>query len=74
MPERGIYCNLARELHEHAMESSDLYRVKRDLTENRDWGPPGSARAQSEPGHSTVTLLARLRGLSTSRPSSTARW
>ena len=24
--------------------------------------------------HSTVTLLARLRGLSTSRPSSTARW
>jgi hypothetical protein len=26
------------------------------------------------PGYSTVTLLARLRGLSTSRPSTTAAW
>ena len=31
----------------------------------------GSAR---RPGYSTVTLLARLRGLSTSRPSTTAAW
>ena len=43
----------------------------------RDGPPPSPPRGTpGAPGasHSTVTLLARLRGLSTSRPSATAAW
>ena len=48
-----------------------------DRSQARESHPPG-ARPRSNPRHrpvySTVTLFARLRGLSTSQPSATAVW
>src|SRR6266705_333724 len=44
-----------------------------EASTNEKFGSRRCSR-QDACAHSTVTLLARLRGLSTSRPNSTARW